>query len=118
MMAETAFLAESAIAYPPLFDQLRALAIRPTSTPETLALSAVAAAMEQNAGAIIVLSTSGDSARYISKYRPQCPIICVTRNAQTSRQLHLSRGVYPVHYPEPRGVPSSHWQTDVDNRIR
>ena len=58
------------------------------------------------------------SARLISKYRPSCPIICVTRNEQTSRQLHLSRGVYPVHYPEPRGVPSEKWQVDVDNRIR
>ena len=57
MMAETAFLAESAICYPPLFDQLRELTPRPTETAETLALSAVAASMEQNAGAIIVLST-------------------------------------------------------------
>lgn len=75
-MAETALLAESAICYPPLFDQLRQLTPRPTETVETLALSAVAASMEQDAGAIIVLSTSGISARLISKYRPQCPIIC------------------------------------------
>ena len=147
MMAETAFLAESTICYPPLFDQLRDLVARPTETAETLALSAVAASHEQNAGAIIVLSTrwaedkgaeltcSGGSARLISKYRPACPIICgerrlafdvipvelthtVTRNDQTARQLHLSRGVYPVWYPEPRGIPSDKWQTDVDNRIR
>ncbi|KAK1923235.1 pyruvate kinase [Papiliotrema laurentii] len=118
MMAETAFIAESAIAYQPLFDQLRALTPRPTETAETLAFSAVAAAIEQDAGAIIVLSTSGVSARLISKYRPQCPIICVSRNEQTTRQLHLSRGVYPVHYPEPRGVPGDKWQIDVDNRIR
>ncbi|KAL7420866.1 Pyruvate kinase [Cryptotrichosporon argae] len=118
MMAETAFLAESAIAYQPLFDQLRALTPRPTETAETLALSAVAASIEQDAGAIIVLSTSGVSARLLSKYRPQCPIICVTRNEQTARQLHLSRGVYPVHFPEPRGIPSDKWQVDVDNRIR
>ena len=57
MMAETAFLAESAICYPPLFDQLRQLTTRPTDTPETLAMSAVAGAIEQDAGAIIVLST-------------------------------------------------------------
>ncbi|UOH80200.1 pyruvate kinase [Cryptococcus neoformans] len=118
MMAETAFLAESSIAYPPLFDQLRALTPRPTETAETLALSAVAAAIEQDAGAIIVLSTSGVSARLISKYRPACPIICVTRNEQTARQLHLSRGVYPVWFPEPRGIPAEKWQIDVDNRIR
>ncbi len=57
MMAEIAFLAESAICYPPLFDQIRQLTPRPTNTPETLAMSAVAAAIEQDAGAIIVLST-------------------------------------------------------------
>ncbi|WVF67744.1 pyruvate kinase [Kwoniella sp. CBS 6097] len=118
MMAETAFLAETSIAYVPLFDQLRSLTTRPTETAETLALSAVAAAIEQDAGAIIVLSTSGVSARLLSKYRPSCPIICVTRSQQTARQLHLSRGVYPVWYPEPRGVPSEKWQIDVDNRIR
>lgn len=118
MMAETAFLAESAICYPPLFDQLRALTPRPTETAETLALSAVAASMEQDAGAIIVLSTSGNSARLLSKYRPSCPIICVTRDATTARQMHLHRGVYPVYYPEPRGVPTAQWQIDVDNRIR
>ena len=118
MMAETAYLAEGAIAYPALFDQLRQLTPRPTETAETLALSAVAASHEQNAGAIIVLSTSGVSARLLSKYRPQCPIICVSRNEQTTRQLHLSRGVYPVHFPEPRGVPGDKWQVDVDNRIR
>ncbi|WWD20791.1 pyruvate kinase [Kwoniella shandongensis] len=118
MMAETAYLAESSISYPPLFDQLRQLTPRPTETAETLALSAVAATIEQDAGAIIVLSTSGVSARLISKYRPECPIICVTRDQQTARQLHLSRGVYPVWYPEPRGVPGEKWQIDVDNRIR
>jgi len=76
MMAETAFLAESAICYPPLFDQMRQLTPRPTDTAETLALAAVSASIEQDAGAIIVLSTSGATARLCSKYRPQCPIIC------------------------------------------
>lgn len=42
----------------------------------------------------------------------------VTRDDQTARQCHLSRGVYPVHYNEPRGIPSDKWQIDVDNRIR
>lgn len=57
-MAETAFLAESAISYTGLFDQLRQLTPRPTETAETLAMSAVSAAIEQDAGAIVVLSTS------------------------------------------------------------
>lgn len=75
MMAETCLLAETAICYPALYDELRNTTSRPTETVETVALAAVAAASEQNAGAIIVLSTSGNTARLISKYRPSVPII-------------------------------------------
>lgn len=75
MMAETCLLAEAAIAYPVVFDELRAITPRPTDTVETVAMAAVAAASEQNAAAIIVLSTSGNTARLVSKYRPSVPII-------------------------------------------
>ncbi|THV07674.1 pyruvate kinase [Dendrothele bispora CBS 962.96] len=118
MMAETCLLAEYAICYPPLYDELRAVQPRPTETTETVAIAAVAAASEQEASAILVLSTSGNTARLISKYRPRVPIIAVTRNEQTARQIHLHRGCYPFWYPEPRGIQSHQWQTDVDNRIR
>lgn len=118
MMAETCLLAESAICYPALYDELRAIHPRPTATAETVAIAAVAAASEQNADAILVLSTSGNTARLLSKYRPRVPIITVTRNEQTARQIHLHRGCYPFWYPEPRGVPDHQWQKDVDNRIR
>jgi pyruvate kinase len=75
MMAETCLLAESAICYPPLYDDLRAIQPRPTETVETVAIAAVAAASEQDASAILVLSTSGNTARLISKYRPRVPIL-------------------------------------------
>ncbi|PFH50775.1 hypothetical protein AMATHDRAFT_80624 [Amanita thiersii Skay4041] len=118
MMAETCLLAESAICYPPLYDELRSVQPRPTATAETVAIASVAAASEQSADAILVLSTSGSTARLISKYRPRVPIITVTRNEQTARQIHLHRGCYPFWYPEPRGIPDHQWQKDVDNRIR
>jgi pyruvate kinase len=130
MMAETCLLAEAAICYPPLYDELRNVTARPTETVETVAFAAVAAASEQGASAILVLSTSGNTARLLSKYRPSVPIIAgryfipllvtlnltcfsVTRNEQTSRQIHLHRGVYPFWYSEPRGFASHQWQTDV-----
>jgi pyruvate kinase len=75
MMAETCLLAEYAICYPPLYAELTAAQRRPTETPETVAIAAVAAASEQNAAAILVLSTSGNTARLISKFRPRVPII-------------------------------------------
>ncbi|CAE6518471.1 unnamed protein product [Rhizoctonia solani] len=118
MMAETCYLAESAICYPPLYDELRSVTPRPTETSETVGMAAVAAAQEQGASAILVLSTSGNTARLISKYRPSVPIITITRNQQTARQIHLHRGCYPFWYPEPRGIEGAQWQRDVDNRIR
>jgi hypothetical protein len=74
-MAETCMLAEAAICYPPLYDELRNVTVRPTETVETVAFAAVAAASEQSASAILVLSTSGNTARLVSKYRPNVPII-------------------------------------------
>jgi pyruvate kinase len=71
------------------------------------------------AGGIIVLSTSGESARLLSKYRPVCPIFMVTRNATTSRFSHLYRGVYPFLFPETKpDFDKVNWQEDVDKRIK
>ncbi|KAI9333503.1 pyruvate kinase [Pilaira anomala] len=134
-MHQTCLLAESVICYPILFNELRALTPLPTNTPETVACAAVNAAHEQGATAIIVLTSSGNSARLISKYRPSVPIIVVTRNPQTARQVHLHRGCFPFHYPkqsskEAASLSASNsrdylspiqlapWQDDVDVRIK
>lgn len=58
IMHETCLLAETAIGYAPLFNELRSLTPRPTKTSETCAIAAVSASLEQKAGAIIVLTTS------------------------------------------------------------
>lgn len=58
MMHETCLLAEVAIPYLNSFDELRQLAPRPVPTPESCAMAAVSASLEQNAGAILVLTTS------------------------------------------------------------
>jgi len=57
MMHETCLLAEVAIPHFNLFDELRNLCPRPTSTVESIAMSAVSASLELNAGAIVVLTT-------------------------------------------------------------
>ncbi|ORX54501.1 pyruvate kinase [Hesseltinella vesiculosa] len=114
-MAATCALAESVTCYPHVFNELRQLTPWPTETTETVACAAVSAALEQNAGAIIVLSKSGHTARMVAKYRPSQPIVVVTRNAQTARQSHLSRGVFPFVYT---GEPDSVWDKDVEGRIR
>lgn len=50
--------------------------------------------------AIITPTESGTTARTVSKYRPNCPIIAVTSKDYVSRQLNLVWGVHPVSAKE------------------
>ena len=115
MMHNTALLAEQTIPYPTLFNDIREETKKPTETVETIACAAVAASYEQNAKAIVVLSTSGTTARLVAKYRPTCPIIMITRNPHSARYSHLYRGVYPFVYTEDR---LDDWQSDVELRLQ
>merc|ERR1711990_1132975 len=62
-------------------------------TTQTTAISAVQASYGVRAAAIINLTASGTTARLLAKYRPNCPIVSVTRFPQVARQLQLHRGV-------------------------
>ena len=54
------------------------------------------AAVEQDVSAIIACTHSGATARAISRFRPSMPIIAVTPNERTVRQLAMSWGVEAV----------------------
>lgn len=110
--------AEATIAYLPLFEELRVLIGCSGSITETVACSAVSAALETCIQGIIVLTTTGETARRLAKYRPQVPILAVTREARTARQIHLHRGCYPLVYTGPLPQPRSDWQDDVDSRFQ
>lgn len=114
VMSETALIAEHVFPYVEQFNDLKELASKPASTTETIAISAVSAVAEQSAKAIIVLSTSGSTARLVSKYRPNCPILTITRNPNTARYSHLYRGVYPFVYTSQRNPV---WAQDIEERI-
>lgn len=53
-------------------------------------------AIDIDAKAIAVCSISGITARMVSRFRPQVPIIGITTNEKTWRRLSLSWGVTPV----------------------
>ena len=55
-------------------------------------------AMDLKASAILAATTSGHSARVISRFRPACPIIGLTTTEKVRRQLAISWGVQPVLY--------------------
>ncbi|KAF5719923.1 pyruvate kinase [Fusarium mundagurra] len=118
-MHETCLKAENTIPYVSHFEEMCTLVKRPVSTVESCAMAAVRASLDLGAGGIIVLSTSGESARMLSKYRPVCPIFMVTRSPTTSRFAHLYRGVYPFLFPESKpDFTQVNWQEDVDRRIK
>lgn len=118
-MSEACLKAENSIPYVSHFEELCAIVHRPVSIVESCAMAAVRASLDLNASAIFVLSTSGDSARLLSKYRPVCPIIMITRNAHASRYAHLYRGVYPFFFPQAKpDFNDVNWQEDVDSRIK
>ncbi len=55
----------------------------------------------------------------LSKYRPVCPIIMVSRNPTACRYAHLYRGVYPFNFPEAKpDFKGVDWQEDVDKRLK
>ena len=97
-MANICKEAEAAIWQNQLFSDLRAKAVPPIDATHSVAIASVEAAHKCLASAIIVITTSGRSAHLISKYRPRCPIIAVTRYPQVARQAHLYRGILPIHY--------------------
>lgn len=53
-------------------------------------------AHDLGAAAILTVTKSGQTARFISKFRPSCPIIGCTPDPKVYRQLNLSWGVVPV----------------------
>ncbi len=60
----------------------------------------VTSAHDLGAAAILTVTKSGRTARMISKYRPNCPIICCVMDERVRRKLNLSWGVIPLTIQE------------------
>eukprot|EP01065_Artemidia_motanka_P017491 TRINITY_DN2094_c8_g1_i1.p1 TRINITY_DN2094_c8_g1~~TRINITY_DN2094_c8_g1_i1.p1 ORF type:complete len:590 (+),score=177.14 TRINITY_DN2094_c8_g1_i1:96-1772(+) len=83
------------------FESVKALRTLPINPEESVACGAVNSAFELQAKVIVVLTTSGSTARLISKYRAPCPILSVTKNETTARQLLIHRGCHSVATTDP-----------------
>ena len=66
------------------------------SVSDATAHAACLTAKDVNAAAIVTVSESGTTARLLSKYRPQQPIIACVMREQVQRQLSLSWGITPL----------------------
>jgi pyruvate kinase len=89
-------------------EQMVGLHDAPTTTRITSAITAAAwrASLDAELAAIIACTSSGRTARMISRFRPTCPILALTPSDRTARQLAMAWGIRPM-------VMDTHGTTDA-----
>ncbi len=75
-----------------------------STTGEALSHSACMLASDLKAKAIVVCTHTGKTARMVSRFRPQIPIIGLTSDVKAYRKLALSWGVLPIMSDEYNSV--------------
>jgi pyruvate kinase len=83
------------------------------TTTDAISQASAQTAMGLGAAAIVTSTESGYTARMLSKYRPQVPIIAVTPNYKTMRRLQLTWGVFPLQGPRTRSTDDM-----IDSAVR
>lgn len=80
------------------YDHLLNRNIDPTTSSyaDAISYSACRTSFVLNAKTIVAATKSGSTARLLSKYRPQCPIIAITPFEEVRRNLALNFGVLPL----------------------
>ena len=66
------------------------------SVTDAISYATCTTAMDLGARAILSSTSSGHTARMVSKFRPDCPIVATTSHESVRRQLSLTWGVLPV----------------------
>ncbi|MGE5558477.1 MAG: pyruvate kinase [Bacillota bacterium] len=99
-MAEIAERIEASLHYEDILRSKQIAASR--SVEEAISHATCQTALDLGAKAIITSTQSGSTAKMVSKYRPQAPIIATTPNPRVANQLCLVWGVFPLC------VPSTH----------
>lgn len=74
------------------------------TTTEAVAMSSVEIATDIGAKAIITTTTSGQTPRMISRFRPKIPVYCASWSLATQRQLSISWGVEAIYMPIPANM--------------
>ena len=95
-MARIAERAENDINYGKRFYERSMLESGLNTITDAISHATCLIAYNMHAKAIISVTKSGTTAKMISRFRPEMPIIACTPDAATYRQLSLSWGVIPV----------------------
>ena len=67
-------------------------------TDQAIAMSAMFLAEHIQVRAIIALTESGGTARYLSRFRSSVPIYGISRHAPSRRRMAMMRDVFPIDY--------------------
>lgn len=100
-MARIAERAEDEIEYRQRFLE-RSMSADNETVTDAISHATCLIALNMQAAAIITVTKSGTTAKMISRFRPNMPIIACTPDASTYRQLSLSWGVIPIQIGEER----------------
>jgi pyruvate kinase len=100
MMSKVAIEAEKSLSYDVILTIKGKNQIE--ETDDAIGYAACNIAYQLKAAAIIAFTSSGSTARRVSKYRPGMPILAITSSQVTKRQLCLSWGVDAFNVPSAR----------------
>jgi len=95
-MSRICFTAENALDYNAVFNSMVSSIKKPMSRVEAITSAAVKTSIDLDAGMILVLTETGNTARLVAKYKPAVPIMALTPNEQSARQCLISRALFPI----------------------
>jgi pyruvate kinase len=84
---------------------------------EAIAMAAMYLANHLDVGAIVALTESGATARWMSRISSGIPIFALTRHERTRRRVKLYRGVYPVEFDITHTAPEGSSQEIVNTLL-
>src|SRR5207253_1737412 len=93
MMDRIVLAAESSMRAQRIRTEMREATTSPVGFPDVIAQVATRAARESGASLIVVFTLSGTTARLLSHYRPEVPIVAFSPNQEVRRRLSLLWGV-------------------------
>lgn len=94
LMKKIAKAAEKTIDYDALFSKI--MSSKVTSVTNAVSYASCSTAKQLDAAAIICPTYSGRTARLMSKFKPQSPIIATTSDERAQRQMMMYWGVQPL----------------------
>lgn len=94
VMRKVAQASENSLNYKQLFKEISK--VQENTIANAVSFSACSTAMNLDAKAIICPTHSGKTVKLISMFRPSVPIIALTTNEKTQRQMMLNWGVIPI----------------------